>query len=363
MSTTTDQSIIATMVRSFAEIIERMVQRHDDQGAEHERKLAEHRASFGARTSADAKIIEGLRADVEDLRNRLNSLGIQAAKQANIALGMVEGEGLLGAAKRVVKERDGLLTQVQDQRAEIEALTALTRNHQANRNTMRLYEAAMELCEGGMVPSEQIIKLRGSVNTLQRQLADTAERAAFGQLVVAPRDQLIENDELRNANTKLRAEVSALQERLRATIQRADFAQIEMTRLKAQTTKRSHPVKDGEYVRRTKAACAHFGHVAKVLAFIEPCTYEVQCIEGRGIWYFHNCEPCDPPADHDTPAGKEAAEAASKIRPADSACNCHNNPPCSHCTWYADRGLDDPDEAPVRIPGTNEIKMVRKVPQ
>ena len=42
--------------------------------AEHERKLAEHRASFGARTEADRKIIEGLRTDVEDLRNRLNSL-------------------------------------------------------------------------------------------------------------------------------------------------------------------------------------------------------------------------------------------------------------------------------------------------
>ncbi len=115
----TEQNTIATMVRAFAEIIERQVLRFENQGAEYERKLAEHRASFGARTEADAKIIEGLRADVEDLRNRLNSLGIQAAKQANIALGMVEGEGLLGAAKRVVKERDALRAEVEQLRADI----------------------------------------------------------------------------------------------------------------------------------------------------------------------------------------------------------------------------------------------------
>ncbi len=28
-----------------------------------------------------------------------------------------------------------------------------------------------------------------------------------------------------------------------------------------------------------------------------------------GVWSENGCEPCDPPADHDTPAGKEAAKA------------------------------------------------------
>ena len=36
--------------------------------AEHERKLAEHRAAFGARTEADAKIIEGLRSELQEAR-------------------------------------------------------------------------------------------------------------------------------------------------------------------------------------------------------------------------------------------------------------------------------------------------------
>ena len=132
---------------SVAEVIERLVKRFEEQGAEYERKMAEHRDSFVARTEADAKIIEGLRvtakqdqdecdvlrplvaeartiidgqrASIDDLRNRLNSLGIQAAKQAGEALGMVAGEGLLGAAQRVVKERDAL-------RAEVAALKSQT---------------------------------------------------------------------------------------------------------------------------------------------------------------------------------------------------------------------------------------------
>lgn len=32
-------------------------------------------------------------------------------------------------------------------------------------------------------------------------------------------------------------------------------------------------------------------------------------------------------------------------RPDDSCCTCHLTAPCAHCTWYADRGLDDPPES------------------
>ena len=69
-----------------AYIIERLAVRFMAMVADHERQLAEHRASFGARTEADAKIIAGLR-----------------------------------------EERDGLLTQVQDMRAEIDALNTRIR--------------------------------------------------------------------------------------------------------------------------------------------------------------------------------------------------------------------------------------------
>lgn len=145
--------------------------------------------------------LDKLNAEVEDRRQAF-AMWSQSTEKVLHRLGSKQGESIEEALNRWLGEH--------------------TKNLQTNRNTLRLYEAAMELCEGGMVPSEQIIKLRGLVNTLQQKLADTAERAAIGQLVIAPRDQLIENDELRNANSKLRTEVAELQEKLRASIQKAD---------------------------------------------------------------------------------------------------------------------------------------------
>ena len=40
----------------------------DTQAADHSRQLTEHRAAFGARTEADAKIIAGLREEVKRLQ-------------------------------------------------------------------------------------------------------------------------------------------------------------------------------------------------------------------------------------------------------------------------------------------------------
>ena len=89
-----------------------------DMNADHERKLAEHRASFGARTEADRQIIEKLRAIVKEQSDQ--------AKDAGTLLGWAPNESAFQAAQRVVKERDGLLAQVQDQRAEIERLKSLS---------------------------------------------------------------------------------------------------------------------------------------------------------------------------------------------------------------------------------------------
>ena len=44
------------------------------------------------------------------------ALGIQAAKEAGKVLGMVEGEGMRGAAERMIKERDALRTECDDLR-------------------------------------------------------------------------------------------------------------------------------------------------------------------------------------------------------------------------------------------------------
>ena len=137
-----------------AEIVERATNRLHKQAADHETKMAEHRASFGARTEADAKIIAGLR-----------------------------------------EERNGLLTQVQDQRAEIERL-------QWENATMHK-DAENGYAEAIMVLGDPI--------------ALSKERDA------------------------LRAEVAALQERLRASIARGDLAQLELSGLKAQIASQTPP--------------------------------------------------------------------------------------------------------------------------
>jgi len=158
------------------------------------RQLAEHRAAFGARTEADAKIIAGLRSE------------IGAAQMA-----VLERDSL-------ISERDGLLTQVQDMRVEI--------------NRLQWENAA--------------IKVLGDPIALSK------ERDA------------------------LRAEVA---------------------RLKSPTPK--HPIMVGEYVKASNGAVAQVLEVHKDWYLID---------RGHG-WTFANCEPCDPPATHDTPEGRSVAES------------------------------------------------------
>ena len=117
----------------------------------------------------------------------------------------------------------------------------------------------------------------------------------------------------------LRAEVAALQERLRASITRGDFAQMEVAALKSQNPKQ-HPVKVGEWVRRlVPSPACDVGTVAKVVHVDDDTSeieYDVKRIDGQhGVWFAKNCEPCDPPATHDTPAGKESAESALETEP------------------------------------------------
>ena len=98
--------------KKTAYIVERLAVRFMSMVADYERKLAEHRASFGARTEADRLIIEGLRVDLDKVRAIVKEQSDHAKD-----------------AQRVVKERDGLLAQVQDQRAEIERLKKPARQH------------------------------------------------------------------------------------------------------------------------------------------------------------------------------------------------------------------------------------------
>lgn len=99
----------------------------DTQAANHEAKMVEHRAAFGARTEADAKIIEGLRADLAKERTEHQATAdaaksqfeadvLESARNTAKTLGHQKGETLLQAAQRVVKERDALRAEVADLR-------------------------------------------------------------------------------------------------------------------------------------------------------------------------------------------------------------------------------------------------------
>jgi len=227
-------------LRSVAEIVERLVTRFHEQLAEHEAKMVE----LGARTSADAKIIEGLRAAADEQV-------LSASKVAYVL--RCAGETPVQAAQRVVKERDGLLTQVQDQRAEIERL----------RNDER------KAYQDGEALRAEVADLRGIVDMVHASLG----------------------------------------------IKRGDHIGNAIAQLKAQTPKRSHPVAVGEYLRRlTGFSTTPAGEVAQVLHVDcdAPTTeYTVKRPNGQqGVWFESGCEPCDPPATHDTEAGKAVAESA-----------------------------------------------------
>ena len=165
------------------------------------------------------------------------------------------------------------------------------------------------------------VRFMAMVADHERQLAE--HRASFGARTEADekiiaglreeRDRLLANltqaeAESRVARDALRVEVAALQERLRASIARGDFAQMEVAALKSQTTK--HPVKVGEWVRRTTTgSVAPIGKVGLVLV-VWSDAYEVQLRKGFStLWSFDDCTPCGPPteATHDTPEGKAAA--------------------------------------------------------
>ena len=150
-----------------------------------------------------------------------------------------------------------------------------------------------------------------ATNRFHQQAADheakmVEHRAAFGARTKADAETI---DRLRAERDRLRAEVAALQERLRASIACGDLAQMEVAALKSQTPK--HPVKVGEHV----AWCGSGFLTGTIKQVAEVRSDRAYRFTDDDVWSFALCEPCDPPATHDTEAGKAAAEAAVKTEP------------------------------------------------
>jgi hypothetical protein len=244
---------------SVAEIVERATNRFNEQAArfrersaaydrliadmnaDHERKLAEHRAAFGARTEADRRIIEGLRAIMAER-------GLEAFEAGSV-LGCVGDESPMQAARRVVKERDGLLTQVKDQRAEIERL-------QWENQTMH------KDAEDGYA---EAIKVLGDPIALSK------ERDA------------------------LRAEVAALKHEVDTLS--CPYVSGQRVRVKSE---------GGLITQQSEYGIGKIG-IINAFAFVAR-------IGSRGWVDVQDIEPCDPP-NHDTEAGKAAAERMVRTEP------------------------------------------------
>ena len=226
--------------KDCAYIVERLAIRFMAMVADHERQLSDHRTSFGARTEADAKIIAGLRSE------------IGVAQMA-----VLERDSLMS-------ERDGLLTKVQDMRAEMQRLSAQLDWERAEIKRLQWENLTMHKdAEDGYT---EAIKVLGDPIALSK------ERDA------------------------LRAEVAAL---------------------KSQTPK--HPVKVGEWVKRTAQGpypvpTDPIGAVRQVVSVADGLPDGYEYVIAGGCWSSDYCEPCDPP-NHDTEAGKEVAEAALKTEP------------------------------------------------
>ena len=130
-----------TLVRAFAEIIERQVTRFEHQGAEYERKLAEHRTSFGARTEADAKIIAGLRAEIVVLRAEV------AQRQSTLNALQGKIREMAESLGKSLDERDAL-------RAELARLKSQTPKHPA-----KVGEWVKRLTPSPMTPAGGVAKV------------------------------------------------------------------------------------------------------------------------------------------------------------------------------------------------------------
>ena len=149
------------------------------------------------------------------------------------------------------------------------------------------YDKALELCDyEGQTPAECIKERDVCIEALQalvrQERGSQTGRIAESRIVRSP------GESTHTATGKDSAESAA----------------------HAQTPKHSHPVKVGEWVRKTTD-----GLMYKIGDKFRLESYEIKdgqiwCnLDNGASWLMSVCEPCDPPADHDTPAGKEAAEA------------------------------------------------------
>ena len=243
----------------------------------HEAKMVEHRAAFGARTEADAKIIAGLRSEID------------AARMA-----VLERDSL-------ISERDGLLTQVQNMRAEMQRLSAQLDWERAEIKRLQWENLTMHKdAEDGYA---EAIKVLGDPIALSKERDALRAEVDFLK-TLRPKYKVGDKLESYSKSMGLAIPVTVVGVRTVYDCQTdgAEYpvghSEDELKERYEQTPK--HPVKVGEWVRRlVPSPACDVGTVAKVVHVDDDTSeieYDVKRIDGQhGVWFAKNCEPCDPP--------------------------------------------------------------------
>jgi len=219
----------------------------------------------GWRTNALAK-----QTEVETLRTKMRVMDEEhtalAGERDQIRANLIQTESESRAAF------DELRVQVQDQRAEIERLQ--WENKTMHKDAEDGYAEAIKVLGDPIALSKERDALRAEV--AQHQKEHTGDQQAIVGL-------LSERD-------KLRAEVAALKHEVDTLS--CPYVSGQRVRVKSE---------GGLITQQSEYGIGKIG-IINAFAFVAR-------IGSRGWVDVQDIEPCDPPADHDTPAGKEAAES------------------------------------------------------
>lgn len=376
-------------INAVANLIKRLAVQLEQERSAHKTALAEMRTSFVARTSADEKLIEDRRMKIillNGANDRLNDL-LRAERLAR----RDEVEALQERLRTSIARGDFA-------QMEVAALKSQTPKHPAKVGEwVRRTKLPGDQSPVGIVKQVTAIDCDGeryhfsdgdywSVDncepcTHQHPAQDgqwVRRTVASGTEPVGTMIQVQRSWTLHSEYVTRGAQVVPW-----AHCEPCDPPQTEPT------PKRAHPVAVGGYLRRLSGFnTTPAGEVARVL-YVDcdgPATeYTVKRPNGQqGVWSESGCEPCGPPADHDTPVGKDAAEEVIRdFRSGDSEVSItglfddtkitvRREPDQDHGSRIVIRDANDMGEANIYLTESGARQMataliglcdVRKVPQ
>ena len=278
----------ANELLEVAEVVAILTARYREQADRYEKQQAEHRAAFGARTEADRKIIAGLREESAKCQAELDDLyqreGIEQKRRMDAE-----------------SERDVLLTQVQNMRAEMQRLSAQLDWERAEIKRLQWENLTMHKdAEDGYA---EAIKVLGDPIALSKERDALRAEVDFLK-TLRPKYKVGDKLESYSKSMGLAIPVTVVGVRTVYDCQTdgAEYpvghSEDELKERYEQTPK--HPVKVGEWVRRlVPSPACDVGTVAKVVHVDDDTSeieYDVKRIDGQhGVWFAKNCEPCDPP--------------------------------------------------------------------